>query len=849
MPFVATAPRMSIRLAIISSLLVLSAACRDAASPHSRLELLAPPDTVAGVVSAATGPVVYRTAVKAGQQLALYLDGGSNVIMTALSSSGTLLGLMRGSGDPSGATTRSYLLPRASSDQLYDIEIAIQPNDAQEGTYRLRAAAVDPRPEHTSSAITIGTVVDEAIDHPADIDEFTFTATAGQQLEIYVQQLDAVVPDGVVVTLRQDGSQSFVGGATSTPPNYDFESRASGPITVPATGAYRLSVQSSAAVPAYVGAYRFEVLAIDTLPEHASATLAIGDTIANESIDHVGDIDTFTLAAAPGSEFNLFLDASGAPPHGATAEVVGRYDLTTTATAGGAPLLQNASGRFTMPPSGSLTIRVHDVNIGPGVYRGPYRLFVSRIDHAPEGIPPTIVAGAPAITSAIEVPGDIDEYSFTLGSTAILNLVLTRGADAVGGMLQVQLGGIPGASYDPVYYLASPATTSSTSHLELRPGTYKLTVMGTSSRGDGYRGTYQLELRPVNPAPESIPALIAVSDTVRGESLEYAGDVDTFALPVVAGDTFNIKLSTPGQTNPGLYFQLVDPTTNLIVGSGTSQSGRLAPDPGQYKLVVAALDGGATLTQKGAYELVIDRVSARPEHHQAALAFGDTVRDEKIDYPGDYDDFVLRGQPGQEIFAAFTWVPDGSMGPYLNGSGSLAILDSASGAILGGTPSYGGTGLTKRVTLPSSGVVRVRVQGLAAATGGYWFTVLPINRAPETRAAAFTLGDTVADAIDPSMDIDEFTFSGVAGQSVDMFFQAPNGLASPGFSGLQLDLIDQTTGAVVATLTTYGYTANLEDINRRAVVLPSSGQYLVRVQSTPDQLGNGNYRFRIAASP
>jgi hypothetical protein len=145
------------------------------------------------------------------------------------------------------------------------------------------------------------------------------------------------------------------------------------------------------------------------------------------------------------------------------------------------------------------------------------------------------------------------------------------------------------------------------------------------------------------------------------------------------------------------------------------------------------------------------------------------------------------------------------------------------------------------------------VQGLSTSftggfTGGYWFVVLPINRAPETRAAAFTLGDTVADAIDPPVDIDEFNFNGVAGQSVDIFLQAPQGLASPYFSGIELDLIDQTTGALVATLTTHAYTANFEDINTRGVVLPSTGSYLVRVQSTPDLLADGNYRFRIAAS-
>lgn len=816
------------------------------------MQLLASGDTLTGAVSATT-PAVFRTAVKAGNQLAIYLDAGPNVIMTVLSTSGTVLTTWRGSGDLSGATTLPFVLPSASDDALYDLEIAVAPNDTQEESFRLRATTVDPRPEHTQAAMTLGTVVQDAIDDPADIDEYTFNATAGQLVELYVQQLDTGVPGGVIVGVVPDATLSCCGGgATSTPPDSDLESKASGLITLPTTGRYRVSARALArnGTPTYVGGYRFEVFAIDSLPEHASATLTAGDTVANESIDHVGDIDVFTLAGTPGAEYNVFLEASGILPHRVTAEVPGRYELATTA-APGTPLLQNASGRFTMPPSGSMTIRVHDANTANGVYRGPYRLFAARIDHAPEGIAPAITPGAP-IMSALEVPGDIDEYSLTLSTPTTLNLMVTRGADAIGSTLQVQFGGT-GAQYDPVYYVPSSTTSVSSGHLDLAPGTYKFTASGTSSRGDGYRGSYQLELRPVNPAPESVPARIAVGDTVRGEALEYAGDVDTFALPIVAGDTVNITLATPGQPNPGLYFYLQDATTHVRVGWGSSQSGRLEPDPGTYQLVVGSQGGGEVPSEKGPYELAIDRVSARPEHHTATIALGDTVRDEPIDYPGDYDDFLVHGQPGQEIYATFTWVPDGSMGPYLNGAGSLAILDSASGVILGGTPSYGGAGMSGRVAIPASGVVRVRVQGLSESftggfTGGYWFVVVPINRAPETRGTAFALGDTVADAIQPSVDIDEFTFNSVAGQSIDIFFQAPNGLASPSFSGLQLDLIDQTTGALVATMLVHNYTPNLEDINLRGVVLPSSGSYLVRVQSMPDLYGYGNYRFRIAAS-
>lgn len=835
---------MSIRFTIIATLVASSTACHDATSPHARLQLLVSGDTVAGTVSAKT-PVVYRTGVKAGRQLAIYFDASSNVVLTALSASGAMVASLRGGRDLSSGQTQIVVLPRAAGDAMYDIEIAPSPNDARQESFRLFAIDVDPQPEHTSAAIAIGTIVQDAIDHPADVDEYTFTATAGQKLELYAQQLELGAPSGVVFAIQQDGTTNYIGGGSSSPSDGDLESQASGLITLPTSGRYRVVAQAQFGSPRYVGGYRFEIFAVDTMPEHAPASLAVGDTIANESIDHVGDVDVFTLAAAPGTEFNVFLDASGAPPHSVTAEIGDRYELTTAAAPGGSSLLQNASGRFAIPASGS-TIRIRDASPGGGLYRGPYRLFAARIDHAPEGIAPVLAAGAPAVTAAIEVPGDIDEYSLTLTAPAKVNLQLTRGGDATGGGLQLQLTN-PNAQYPATFYLFPPNTAVSSGNLDLGPGTYRIGVLGVSSRGDGYRGSYQLQLRTPNTAPESVPSRIAIGDTIRGESLEYADDVDTFILSVLPADTINIQLLTPGRSNPGIYCYLQDPVTNTRVGGCSPQTGRIAPEPGTYQLVVAALNGGAVVTQQGAYELIVERASARPEHHSPVIALGDTVRDESIDYPGDYDDFVLHGQPGGEIFATFTWVADGSM-QYSSGAGALAILDSASGAILAGTPSYGGAETTQRATIPASGVVRIRTQGLRSMTGGYWFVVLPLNRAPETRSPAFALGDTVAEAIQPLVDIDEYTFDGTAGQSVDIFFQAPNG-TSTSFNGLALDLIDVASGAVLATVITRDYTANLEDISQRGVVLPSTGSYLVRVHSVANGYTDGNYRFRIAPSP
>jgi hypothetical protein len=146
-----------------------------------------------------------------------------------------------------------------------------------------------------------------------------------------------------------------------------------------------------------------------------------------------------------------------------------------------------------------------------------------------------------------------------------------------------------------------------------------------------------------------------------------------------------------------------------------------------------------------------------------------------------------------------------------------------------------------------SGVVRIRVQSIGLP-GGYWLTTQLLNRAPESRSALFALGDTVADAVQPGPDIDEYVFNATAGQTIDLFFQRQWGQGDAEGT-LELDLIDLTTNAVLATLTSDYPTANIDDISRRGVVLPSTGSYRVRVKSVDGAFGDGDYRFRIAPSP
>ena len=847
---------MSLRLPIIACLVLVAGACGDAASPRATLRFIAAGDAVSGTV-ASSEPAVYRTTVKAGAQLALYLDARPTVVLSLFDQAGTVVTRVSGVTDAGGnIVTRTVVTPQRASDVTYDIELAA-PNAPAQESYGIRVATVDRQPEHGGPALAPGVIVQESLDQMADVDEFTFDAKAGDEIEIYLRQLGNAATIGTYATLFGDRSPAtaLVSPISSALSYQDLEQGASGRITIPYTGHYRVVVQGPAfAFAPYTGAYQLEYVTISPAPEHAAAGIVVGDTI-NEAIDHVGDYDVFTLSGVPGSEFNLFLDASGSAPHAVYAQIT---ELTTTLTAapGGPTLLGNGTGRFALPSSGSVTIRIAELRDQGDLYRGPYRLFVARINRAPEGAPPLITPGGPPASGAIDVPGDIDEYSFTLSTATMLNLLLSAGAPVGNGLGAAIVRDSVGDDVllsEGIGPFTVAADSVSSAHLTLPAGAYRVRVQGGASTSASYRGSYQVELRVVNPSPETAAAQIAIGDTVRTEALETAGDIDTFTFSATPTDTFNVRFAMPGRANPGITFMVIDPRTNTEVASGNStssladstlQSGRLVLADGQYRIVVQSYAGGSNMTQHGAYQLSLERASARPEHHAAAIALGDTISDERIDYIGDYDDFVLHEPAGTELFATLTWINDPQSTAF--SGGALAILDSATGAVLEGTQSFGGTQPTRVAIVPASGVVRIRVQS-RSLPGGYRMTTQLLDRAPESRPALFALGDTVADAVRPGPDVDDFVFSGTAGQSVDLFFQTPQGLTEPGT--LELELIDLATNAVIATLTSDNPTAHLEDINRRGIVLPSTGSYRVRAQSVDGAFAEGDYRFRVAASP
>jgi hypothetical protein len=756
----------------------------------------------------------------------------------------------------------------ATTDAIDSVRVVAYPGTGG-GRFVLRPTLVEPAPEHASASIQPNdTIAGEALDSPADVDDFTFTGTKGQTINLFLQSLGGPTRRISAYLYNDDAPTSPPGGpplpplpvttVSTTAPTTDLESAASGRWVLTSGGHYRVRILSSSSTTgADVSAvpYRFQVYVIDSLPEHASPQLTPGDTVT-ESIDHVGDIDSYTISAAPGTLLNVFLEAEPPAPNNITA-VVGNppSPLALARVNGGTKLLDTPSGTFVVPKTGTVTVHIDGPSTG-ALYRGAYRLFVYQPNLAPETGSAALSLTATPVSGTIDLYGDIDEYTFTVTHPQVIALRV-----------------------DTVTYAAHPnmmvvndttgANVLDSRHVELRsseilPGAYRLRVGYEVSGQSTYRGPYRFVLASPDTLPEVVPATIGANETISAETSAWPDDIDRFVFTASAPDTIVFSLTRPPNDQWQRSFRVIDLASGATLvgfGADVNQLARIdMPAAARYEVEV---EGGDTKWEPGSsapYSVSAQRVSAAPEHRAASIAIGDTIRD-SLDYYGDIDDYTLTGTPGQEINLSGAW-PAG----FTRASLRMTLTDPATGASLAAIDASPIAVWSATTRIPAGGQIRVRVcagqncvlpvcsfscAGEPHPLIGYWFVVNQIDRAPEKLPATFTLGDSIkGEAVDFPGDVDEFTFAGSANQKISVGFQYyTDGTA--GLYGLQLEIVDLTTSAVLTTVTTP--VAALDDPNLPTITLPHDGTYLVRIQDQVqlayEHRNWGPYHFRLAAVP
>jgi hypothetical protein len=793
----------------------------------------------------------FTTSVTAGQEIAGAIKatgaaGTEGITLTVLDPSQFFQTYtFTSAGEPGGVTGR--LTFPTSGTYRFRVQGIYGAKGRYTGPYQFWTYFINRAPEHRAAAVNYDTeITGESLAPAGDVDEFSFYADAGSEYNIFLQS--ARSPFVRLQAFDQGGNYvAFVDNVAADTGLFDHATgrflRASpGTLTLRVFGEADHSVSDT-------GAYRLYIDRINPLPEHVAVAIVPGDTVAGESIDRAGDVDEFTFSGNAGDEMRLafqalpssdVLRADVFSPGNQSIAYAETFFADTT-------LYQSVTGMFTLPATGTYRIRVASPSSRSGTDTGPYRFFLYRINRQPESTPATLVLGDSLTGERIEVAGDIDEFRVVVPDSTGAYLVVELESPLLGsGSLFAEIvdsatGEVKGSAAIQTAGVRSPS-----GRLKLGPGTHIVRV--ATALLPTLRASYRIWLYSFSMGPETVADTFAIGDTVTGESVEPWGDADIFHFYGVRGDHVNLLfqglapvfetvwlrawLTTPGSPESYPATLVSSPTSSASLES--FQSSRLdLPATGWYNLMITGASN--VIGERGPYRFAIVRANTLPEHVGPSLVPGDSVTSEPIDTPGDWDEFAVTATPGQDMSIQFDG-RDGFDGPFV----WVWVFDPATLDTLAYQP-----GQFRRIAgpfkVPAGGQYKVAVfeplgfyrtcsdatcGGAFRFVGPYGFHVIAVDRAPESAAPTFTVGDTVrGETVSPVGDIDEFTSTGTPGEQLTLFDRLT--ATSSLDSALVLEIIDPATGtslvggnaAILGSSTFYSV---------GSFTVPASGTFVVR---------------------
>lgn len=485
------------------------------AEPESASAHVAIGDTVTGEAIDVPGDLdEFFFAGEAGEEVMVFLQAAGDVAGHGLRlrvtdpATGELLGetiSIRTDQRLEGQSTERIVLPRTDT---YTISVGGAPSGtdrnghSSSGAYRFFIYPVKRQPESLAASVELGEVITgEAIDEVGDVDEFTFAGVEGQELSFFFRrlhydgfqlQLTVLAPDGRVLASR-----------TSLLPDLSLEDNGTRRIILPETGEYIVRIESSRVGGFAVtsGAYEFEIYPIDRAPESLSRRVALGDTIAGERLDRLGDLDEFTFAGAAGQYVNFFIYSL--EPDTATSFFLEfalpdmYYRIRTEPRPRSVPV--SWTGRIQLPRTGDYTFCV-GAGSEAGLDRGEYMVELFHIDPGPEVLSALVAIGDTVLGEAIDRVGDIDRFTFFGEEGREFNLFAWAEPEA-NGPFYFKIFTPSGFSFPYGWEVSSDEPSTGPIRIPTT-GYYTVEVSSLAPvDSDSIVGPYGFYLAPLNPAP------------------------------------------------------------------------------------------------------------------------------------------------------------------------------------------------------------------------------------------------------------------------------------------------------------------------------------------------------------
>ncbi len=326
-----------------------------------------------------------------------------------------------------------------------------------------------------AEALSNGGVVAGAISASGEMDSYTFSASAGENIMLRVADLSASTAFFPSITLYNPTGGFVLAGSGQNVGRLD--------VLAGATGTYTVVVADGSTFHSAVGSYDLHF--VRAPGANADGPLHNGGVDAG--VVELGDIDSYTFSVNAGENILLRVaDLSGTSAF---------FPFMTLFNPSGGYVTAGAGanvGRIEVPAgaTGTYTVVVSDGST-TGDAVGSYNLYLARVPGADEG---GRLYDGPTRFDAIDL-GDLDSYTFAASAGQNAQVVVT---DTSGGTLfpAVSLYGPTGAS---ITFSSGPTTVTLTRTI-LTTGVYTLVVDDATTNGDA-TGTYSIRLTGAGGAP------------------------------------------------------------------------------------------------------------------------------------------------------------------------------------------------------------------------------------------------------------------------------------------------------------------------------------------------------------
>ena len=644
--------------------------------------------------------------------------------------------------------TRLYVRPKA--DGVYTIEVGGVSSSARNtGIYSLSVhdvTYVDDHPFDAGSVVTVGASITGELEKPGDRDWFAVALVDGALYQVQVQGRASgkgTLADPFLHGIYPDNGDGAPGERLADSADNDSGAGTDSLVLLRATESADHFFSVRAFQTRYTGSYTVSVSEIHEqgADTETNGAVQVGGSVTG-ALESGADEDWFAAELEAGIAYRIEVRGNTRSDYGGTLynpnltvyDAAGEALYMVVAGDNSGKLGHNAELEFEADTTG-----VHFIGIDGGGRTGSYTVYVNRLtdEYGTTILTDGRVAVGASATGDIGLSRDRDWFAVELEGGRAYRIDLEGAPTGQGTLRDPYLRGIyfnrellPGSADDD----GGAGFNSRVEFLAPESGAYYISAGAYSSRTGSYRLSVEEVADDFTAAPDT-GAVVAVNGSNTGV-VDYGGDVDWFAVYLVAGGYYRIDLEGTSTGRGALedpYLRgIFDADGNRVESAGSNDDGG---DGYNSRLAFAAAETGtyyiaaaAHAAHTGSYRLSVEEPA---DDYPASTATGAVVTvggsaTGEIERPGDADWFVveLSGGDVYQIDLEGWRTNQGDLeDPYL-----LGVHDMDGELIPRTADDDGGAGLNSRLEFeaPYTGTYYIAAAAYEDHVGSYSLGIMEV---------------------------------------------------------------------------------------------------------------------------